>query len=257
MPSRLRKNAANQKDEITTLFDNLDDPEYIPNMKDMCKIMRETHKTLNFLAEKFDVINQKIVQIEHKNKNLIVTNNDIKNRLKKLETQHYKEQQQQLSKHLTIHGIPKKTNEDLENIITNVAKILKTDISKNNIVNYRRMFTNENMASPIIIAEFDCMETKQQIQQQFKQNGPIILKQLIPNTLNETKQIYVNEYLSEHTKKLLDDAKKLRTTHNVQFVWVRNGTVYVREKSDTKPFKVTHHDDIKAIAEQLRKKPTQ
>lgn len=254
MPIRLRKDGLPivEKDEISTIFNNLDDPKYEPTMKDILKIIRETHKTINFLADKFDDISKKVTEIERQNKQITDENSEIKIRLKQLEIQHYREQQQQLNKHLTIHGVPKKSNENLEDIIINLAKITKTDISKSNIISCRRMNANENTNAPIIVAEFDNIHNKQQLHNNFKINGAIIVKQLFTNTTNDSKKIYINEYLSEYTRKLLEDTKKLKVKHNIQFVWVKNGVVYLRVNATSNVFKIIHQDNIKETAGQLQ-----
>lgn len=95
------------------------------------------------------------------------------------------------------------------------------------------MNTSNNNSTPIIVAEFDSSSTRQLIHNSFKKNGPIMLKQLFTNTTLESNKLFINEYLTEYTKTLFEDTKKLKSKYNVQFVWIKNGRIYVRESPQT------------------------
>lgn len=233
--------------ENQIVFENLGDPEYSPTLKDVMKLLMETHKTVSFLAHKFDELNAKMMLMEQQNKNITKENTEIKERLLHLETHYYRQQQQQLGAHLTIHGIPKKSDENIKNTIIEIGKILNINITQNNIKNARRMNSNNQNFTPIIVVEFDSYYIKQEIQKQYKNNGPILLKQIIPTTTNETTKVYINEYLTEYTKNLFTEAKKLKSKYNIQFVWIKNGTVYTREKTGEDIIKVVHSESIRQI----------
>lgn len=237
----------NNRNNTDDLFDNMDDPNFTPTMKDMFKMMHETHKTVCFLADKFDNFTKKIEQIEQQNKIIRKENIDLKQRIKDLELNQFHHQQQQFNKHLTIHGVPMKPNEDLKNIITNITKIIKIGISSEQIKSCRRMNSNNQQNSPIIVAEFDSTEIKQDIQKHFKLNGPVMVQQLFTNTTNNSQKIYMNEYLHEYTRKLFEDTKRIKTKYNIKYVWVKNGVILIREKSDTEIIKIKHHDDIEHL----------
>lgn len=246
----------NSKENCTTdeLFALLDDPEHIPTLKDIFKIIKETHQTVTFMADKFDDINTRMNEIEQQNKQILKENQQLKNRLIKLEIADHRNQQQKLCTQLTIHGIPKKPNENLQNIITNVTKTLNINITQQNIKNIRRMNINNN--TPIIVVELDTIELKQEIHTNFKQNGPIMLTQILNTSSNETTKIYINEYLTENTKNLLRETKKMREKFKIQFVWVKDGSVFARESSNSKIIKITHTDEIQHIFQNTQPQPT-
>lgn len=69
--------------------------------------------------------------------------------------------------------------------------------------------SNRTNSSPILVMEFMTNPIKEEIQQQFKENGPIMLNQVFTTTKNETTKIYINEYLTDYTRNLLTEATKL------------------------------------------------
>lgn len=253
---RSEKNSENDGKMVSDqldMFDNLEDPEYIPTMKDMFKLVRETHRTVSFLANQFDDMNKKIKIIEQQNKTITNENEQMQQRISYLEINYYRQQQQQLNTHLTIHGIPKQQNENLENIVINTVKVLNNNITTKEIKSVRRMNNNNSRTnnSPILVVEFMTNPIKQEIQQQFKENGPIMLNQIFTTTKNETTKIYINEYLTDYTRNLLTEAKKLKTKYNFKYVWVKNGLIYAREKDGSDIIKILHHNSIRQITERI------
>lgn len=251
--SNNNNNKNNTEREICPLFELINDPQYIPTLKDMFLLIRETHRTVSFLADKFDDINTKIQQVTQQNKEIVRENQEIQERLSYVETYFFQQQQQQLNAHLTFHGITYKANENIENIIIDTVKALNTQITNNDIKNIRRMNTTTKKPNiaPIVVVEFNTSITKQNIQHKYKENGPIMVKQVFPSTSNETGKIYINEYLTNQTKNLYTEAKQLKNKCNFQYVWVKNGRIFAREKPGSDVIKIFNQNNIRGIIDQF------
>lgn len=157
-------------------------------------------------------------------------------------------QQQQLQNHITIHGLPLQKSEDIVNTVVNIGKTLNVDITTENIKSYRAMNNhNKNNTSPIIIVEFNDPEVKQEMQKNYKTNGPIIAAQIVKNVKNsdaEHQKIYINDYLCTYIKHLLAQTKKIQAKCNIKFVWTKNGNVYARHNENSNTFRIRSYKDI-------------
>lgn len=75
---------------------------------------------------------------------------------------------QQFNKHLITHGSQIKPNKDLENVITNITKIITFVISPKKIKSFRGMNSSEQRNTPIIVTRnLTPTEIKQEVQKHF------------------------------------------------------------------------------------------
>lgn len=133
-------------------------------------------KAMDFNTDQQEEVLKQLDGIEKEIKTLRDENANLSKRLINIETFFYQQLQQQLQNHITIHRIPKQTNEDLNTTVINTIKTLNIDINKESIITTHTMnATSNNTAPPIIVVEFNTITIKQQIMQTYKTNGPIIL----------------------------------------------------------------------------------
>lgn len=219
-----------------------------PTLKQVMSKLNDIIKAIDFHSKQQEEALKRLANIEKENVSLRQENTNLNIRLSNIESFFYQQQQQQLQKHITIHGVPKNTNEDLNTTIINTIKSLNITVNQDEIITARRMHsTHNNTAPPIIVVEFTTTAIKQNIMQTYKTNGPIMLSQLskAPNT--ENKKIYFNEYLNNYYKQLYNNTKELKSSNNFKFVWFKHGTIYARESETTQIYRVKHQNDITRI----------
>lgn len=244
--------AANQDNEDP--FATIDEEN--PTIKDLYKLTKDMFSSLNFLANGYDEFNNKIAKLEKENEVLKAESRNFQRRLQYIETDYYYQQQLQLQNYITIHGIPRQHSEELIKTVIQTAGTLDVNITPNNIKSCRAIHNkNKSNASPIIIVEFDDENIKNKIKTNYKNNGPIIAAQIIKNTKgtsDEHRKIYVNDYLCSYYKELFENTKKIKTTHNVKFVWTKNGKIFVRQKENSPIYKVKNYNDLSELQETLQ-----
>lgn len=60
-------------------------------------------------------------------------------------------------------------------------------------------------------------------------------------------RIYVHEHITLKRKQLFRECKNVAALHNYKFVWVKHGTILVREKEQSKSFAIRSHQDLSKI----------
>lgn len=224
-----------------------------PTLKDLYNVLKGMVESLNFLSAQYEESKQKINRLEKENEHLKKESDSINKRLQHLETEYYYQQQQQLQKHITIHGIPKQKVENLKNVIIKVANTLKVDLTEQEIISCR-MINGKNNANPtpIIVVELSDEEKKLEISNKYKTNGPIIVPQVIKNSSEEHRRVYINDYLCSYYKNLLEETKKVKQQYNVKFVWIKNGIIYVRQNENAVSYKIKNYTDLDSLQEKFK-----
>lgn len=251
MPPPTRSTQAKPLTPTTTINEqSIGDKE--PTLKQIMGKLNEIVRALDYNTAQQNDMLERLTNIEKENKALRDENANLNKRVANIEGFFYQQQQQQLHTHITIHGIPKKNNEEIHTTIINTIKEIDIHITKENIIHARRMLTtnSNNTAPPIIVVQLNTTNIKQQIMQAFKSNGPIILSQISNAQNTEGKRIYINEYLNNYYQQLYSDARKLKTSNNFKFVWFKNGIIYARQTEASHIYKIKHQNDIANIQSQ-------
>lgn len=225
-----------------------------PTLSNLYKLNTEMNVTLKFLSSQYDDFLRKVTRIEKENKTLKKQNEELNTRLEVVENEINMQQQQRIKDYITIHGIPHKSNENLKAVIIETVKATRTNITEENILSCRRMTTPNTTKTAIIVAKLDKYETKTIIQQNFKNNGPITMKQITPN-INpafEARLIYINDYLTNHTRQLYELAKQLKKKYKLRYAWTKDGKVFIRKNENSRILRIKNISDQEVIEENLK-----
>lgn len=128
---------------------------------------------------------------------------------------------------LIIRGIPWEENEDLEEIVQQLAVALKVPLNDTNIVAVHRLPREEGI--PPIIIRFVKYKTRDiwiEASKREKLESEAI--GVLPST-----SIFCDEHLSAKNRRLLGAALALKSSKKIKHVWHRNGMVKVREDDNT------------------------
>ena len=146
---------------------------------------------------------------------------------------------------LEIRGIPvaaTPSEEQTNNIVNDVGKLLGVDITENDISVSHRMPQSQKHKGkpgpPAIIVKFARRDVKDNFYRARKQ-----LKDLTTRDLgySEKNKIYLAESLTERNRMLFKDCLKVKKDMEFKFIWTLNGKIFMRKYKDS----VVHHMNSK------------
>ncbi|XP_077976186.1 uncharacterized protein LOC144432047 [Styela clava] len=132
---------------------------------------------------------------------------------------------------LEFHGIPVKQNEDTDEIVCNIAKMVGVNIQASDIsVSHRMPTGGEETRTPAIIAKFIHGKNKIKIFEKRK-----VLRSVKSSAhFSEPPKIFIAENLTALNKDLYFRARTAKNNCGYKFIWTSNGRVYVKKNADIK-----------------------
>lgn len=229
-------------------------------MTTMENILKEIKEQMNNMSKKANTIENKITEqgvmlnkIEElyegyrKMKGEIETlkadNIQVKRKLYEIERKMEKEEIIQKRNVIEIYGIPEKINEDINEIITKLAKHAKSEIREDEIENSYRAKAVEGREKPITV-KFRTKEIRDKLIKAMKNHKPRLGNIGIEP---ENKKIFINEALIPQRKRLLYMAKQEARNRNWNRVWTYSGAIYVIIEENRRNIKLESEEDLEKL----------
>lgn len=180
---------------------------------------------------------------------LMTENKQLKQKIQKLEERIEEVEQYSRNNSLEIQGIPMEQNENVLNIVKEVGKALDLEISDSMVdachrLGKKKEVEGEDDKPPGIIVKFVRRMDKEEF----------IRKRRVKRTLSTRhinrpmdQPIYVNESLSPSRRRLLFMAREAKKDKNYQFLWVRNGKIFLRKEEKSAVKTVRNHEDLSKL----------
>ena len=150
-----------------------------------------------------------------------------------------------------IRGIPvaaTPSEEQTNNIVTNVGKLLGMDITQNDISVSHYMPQSQKHKGkpgpPAIIVKFTRRDVKDNFYRASKQ-----LKDLTTRDLgySEKNKIYLAESLTERNRILFKDCLKVKKDMEFKFIWTLDGKIFKRKEKDSAVHHINNKEDLQKI----------
>jgi len=150
-----------------------------------------------------------------------------------------------------IRGIPvaaTPSEEQTNNIVKDVGKLLGVDITENDIsVSHRMPQSQERKGKPrppAIIVKFTRRDVKDNFYRARKH-----LKDLTTQDLgySEKNKIYLAESLSERNRMLFKDCLKVKKDLEFKFIWTLNGKIFMRKDKDSPVHLIANKEDLQKM----------
>lgn len=156
-------------------------------------------------------------------------------------------QQQARSRFFEIHNAPqidKETEGQLKDVIKKTVAAFDVLIDDDEIESFYRLPTrNPKKPRPIIVELFSRRRVQNVISNRRKQ---VYQKEAL-NLGADDEKIYINESLSKWNKELLFLTKKKASEKGFQYVWARNGKIYIRKKEGSEAIQITSLNQLNKI----------
>ncbi|XP_054282063.1 uncharacterized protein LOC128999522 [Macrosteles quadrilineatus] len=232
------------------------------SMEDLMKVVMEIRDSQKDQEKSFNTAYEAMnLQLEDNNKALKAQNEqnekllkliesitaenvELKNRVKFLEERVDNLEQHSRVNCLEIQGIPQTPTEDVLSIVKEIGKAIDMKIDDTMVDTCHRLGSRQNdrNSPPGIIVKFVRRMDKEEFMR----------KKRVKRTLStrhigrpDDHAIYINESLSPARRKLYAMARTYRKEKNFQFLWVRNGKIFLRKSENETVKVITSQNDLK------------
>lgn len=152
--------------------------------------------------------------------------------------------QEKLNNNIVINGIQTTENENPEIYVEKIAEALQITLTERDIKSITRMQTQSKHSDlpPSIIVEFHKPEKRDEIMQKKKQ-AELHTNIFGIDTISKNK-IYISEQLTSRRQYIMKMARDLRRDKIVEFVWSKQGEIFIRRMKGSKAVKIKHTEEL-------------
>ena len=143
---------------------------------------------------------------------------------------------------LEFHGVPEEKDEDPTEIVMKICNTIGVSLERKEVSIAHRLPKKRNEDKPpAIIAKFISAETRNNIYKKRKQSRNLD-KNIFP--IAGMMNLYINENLTQSRKRLLWKTKQAMKCKDYQFIWTRNGKIFVRREATSDAILIESEYDI-------------
>ena len=150
---------------------------------------------------------------------------------------------------MEIAGVPVQDGEDTNAVVMEVVKLLDVDILPSHISTSHRfpkkIGQNGNVIrTPPIIVRFTNRDIRNKLYANRKQTRTLNLKKFL---VNDTKNIFINENLTQSRKRLFWKTKQRAKSENWKYYWAHNGSILAKKDDNTDAISIKTDLDLNLI----------
>lgn len=229
-------------EDLNTRLDDID-----KKLTDLDTIKEEHSK----LSTKIKSYEDRFARLDKdiKQQNELISNLLAKSKL--LEKEYNRSQQQSRFLNIEIVGVPEKSDENLIQILVQIATYINATISADDIEFITRVQSHHSHPGRPrrIIAKLKCRRAKEEIIGKFKKENKA--KGITSRDLGfdeNSSKVFINEHLTIANKMLLNNCKQRAQELNVKFIWVKNCSIFMRLNETSPPVQIHSDEDIKKLS---------
>lgn len=184
---------------------------------------------------------------------LIKENTDLRNdneilhdKFRQLEYTRDNLEQKNLNHNVIINGVTEVQNEDVKQIVCQIAATLEVNIEATDLVTAMRKPSNTEITDHprSIMITFKNKEKRDEIL--LKKSKKLSTR--ILNVRNEDERpIYITEQLTARKQYISKMARDVKRAGIVQFAWVKNGDIFIRKTEESRIIKIKHIEQLQQL----------
>ena len=235
-------------------------------LSDINNKLKEIEKSQSFLANQYETFRNQVGFLMAENTKIKEENVQLVARIRNLEKgdkQRAKAvddlEQYGRRNMVEVSGIPRRAKENCEELVLELASKIGVELKAENIEACHRISPKQD--APIIVKVVSRKDASSLLSKTAKSNARRIsiadLVFEVPATLSQNPttnvssgKVFVNESLTSRNKNLLRVAKTKKRELDYKFLWLRNGTIYMRRNENAPVKKIAFLDDLEKLDEE-------
>lgn len=200
-------------------------------------------QSVQFMSDSFEEIKRKFEAVLNETKTLRKENSVLKDRIQILEQKFDELEVKERSNNLIINGIPKRPDENTNNIIQGILTAMNVQTNSIQCVESFRMGKSE---SGPILAKFNNQQQKKDILQRIRERKGLKLSEYDPRCKPSEKnmKIYLNEDLPVNKRNLYKKVRDYKKENHFKAAFCVNGIIYLKKSDDRPPIKISSENDL-------------
>lgn len=172
-------------------------------------------------------------------------NNDLKNKVCELEERVENMEQYSRRNCLEVQGIPEGEGESVLDIVKDVGRALKMEITDSMIDTCHRLRQKKDAKGPrgIIVKFVRRMDKEALLKKRQEKKKDFSTRHLNLATPTDIP-VFINESLSPARKRLLWQARQLKTDREYKYIWLRNGNILLRKEEGSPVITIKTQADL-------------
>lgn len=215
--------------------------------------IKEVTDSMSYISDRFDELekdkaeaNKSLKALEGENLKLKTTVNDLSMRLNYIE-------QQSRANNLELQCVPENKNENLYKIVHKLGEVVDCKLSENDIAHCTRTakIRTDNKRPRSIVVQLASPKIRDQLLASvITYNKAHPEEKLNSKNLGfpgESSPVYVTEHLAPSNKALHAAARIKCKEMDYEFVWIKNGRIFVRKNKDADHILIKNMDSLRKI----------
>lgn len=211
----------------------------------------ELTNTVQFCSDKFDEFakemsnfRNRVVEVEKVNKILEAKNTALETRVETLETALESMQQYDRRCNIQLDGVPQVRDEDVLRLVVLLAEAVDEQLDVNTDIQAAHRLPSRNTERPKpIVIQFTNRQKRDAVLMKAKTKGFRLKSTDFVRNVPETL-VYANDHLTPYYKKLLYEAKKVKSDKHYEFLWVKNAKIFIRKDKNSNVLRLDSFKDL-------------
>lgn len=220
-------------------------------MRDLCQKVNEMTQSLLFQSSKHDEVLEllskneaKQKQQEKRIKTLETENSDLKKTVNQLKVNLNNLDQYNRNRNIEITGIQERHNENLKEIVLELAQNMNIPCNENDIDVVHRLPSNKNKKRKNIIVQFSS-RTVRNLWLKKRKTG-LVSNNIIPGS--DDQDIYVNVNLTSANKELFWKTRLANKKLMFKYCWINdNGVILMKKNDNSNKIIISSEEDIPTV----------
>lgn len=209
------------------------------------KEYEEIKKAVQFQSNTIDELTQGNAKLEAKCEEQQYELNTLKARMNNLDEVQDDLNQYQRKYNVEIHGIPEHDDEDLDEVVEELAKVIGVEDIEGNDIDIVHRLPSKLYPRPIIVKFKIYNDKKHFYAARWKLRN--YQKDFDGEKLNGAKKVYINENLTSQRRKLFAEVRKRAKQYNWHSAWTLDGKVFLRKEKGGKVHKILQEADLEKV----------
>lgn len=221
--------------------------EILEKLNKSLELQEKIQKDIADLKLRLDEYRKIVDELTDENNELRNENEKLNDRMNAFEYKMENDKQQQINNNLVISGIFPQDNENLINIVTDIAATIKSVCKADDVKHVFRAFDAGGASGlpPPIVVEF----MQKSVRDDFlvKKKGSGLTTESIQGYIGNARPIYLGESLTRYKQYVFKRARDLKRESVVKYAWVKDGEIFVRVSDNSRIIKIKHPHQIDAF----------